>query len=31
MSKFKLVISADKAELLAGLLTDDGDERQDVA
>ena len=30
-SKFKLVISAEKAELLAGLLGSDCDDQQDVA
>jgi hypothetical protein len=30
-SKFKMVISAENAELLAGLLAGDGDEWQDVA
>lgn len=30
-SKFRMVISAENAELLAGLLAGDGDERQDVA
>jgi len=27
-SKFKMVISAEKAELLAGLLADDSDEQE---
>jgi hypothetical protein len=31
MSKFKLVISAEKAELLAGLLGSDCGDQQDVA
>jgi hypothetical protein len=31
VSKFKMVISADNAELLAGLLADDSDSEQDVA
>jgi hypothetical protein len=31
VSKFKMVISADNAELLAGLLADDSDSGQDVA
>lgn len=31
VSKFKMVISAENAELLAGLLGDDGGEQQDVA
>jgi hypothetical protein len=31
MSKFKMVISAEKAELLAGLLGSDCDDQQDVA
>ena len=30
-SKFKMVMSAENAELLAGLLASDGDEQQDVA
>ena len=29
--KFKMVISAENAELLAGLLAGDGGERRDVA
>jgi len=31
VGKFKMVISAENAELLAGLLGDDGGEQQDVA
>jgi len=31
VSKFKMVISAENAELLAGLLGDDGARQQDVA
>jgi hypothetical protein len=31
VSKFKMVISADNAELLAGLLEEDDAGRQDVA
>jgi hypothetical protein len=31
MNTFKMVISAEKAELLAGLLGSDGDDQQDVA
>jgi hypothetical protein len=31
MSKFTMVISAEKAELLAGLLGSDSDDQQDVA
>ncbi len=30
-SKFKMVISAEKAELLAGLLGSDSNDQQDVA